>query len=427
MKSPYVLEVSLFILGLVAFAALACTSGENTNGTPRPNQAPTETSTPTPTPEPEPSPTPSPTPVPIPIPPQVSFDLDPSLTETEVDYIKSALRDGIGYAVANGLEVPTFTLTAYKDPDTLLSKRAAWEGVNPASIGENYTCDLCAAATYGAVFARISPKLSDESRFPNQVVGRSVLIHELFHVFQFLAVGKEKEYQATHTPPTQVRVYGPAWLGEGSAQWVSYRVVAAEMQLPFEKVVTILEGMTKADPVALNQMETPVGFRSGLHPWGTSLLAVEFLLKGRSPALIIEYYSAIGRGQTWQTAFAATFGISISEFYATFAEYRANLRTIDPTKPHTVSGNLTNSTGGTVSAGVSLCATLNDPSQSCWRAVISGNSFSITVPPGIYFLAANTSSGLRYYIAGGSTRDLASAAKIDLTTSDVTGLTVVVP
>jgi hypothetical protein len=253
----------------------------------------------------------------------VTFDLDPSLTKEEAASLKSALAEEISRAEAGlGLAMPKLTLTAYRDPGAVAAKRAAWDGFPPQPGGQWYSCDWCAEAMYGAVFVRIGSGSLDKPSFP--IFGRETLAHELFHIFQFQIAFKDRneELLGRSAPPTQVRVVGPTWIIEGSAHRWARRAGADYLNVPFADVLASQRKQMANDPVPLGQMETGAGFNSSNNPYGTSLVAVDYLVRDR-PTAIIEFYSAIGRGQSWQTAFMAAFGVPLSTFYEQFAAYRA--------------------------------------------------------------------------------------------------------
>ena len=51
-------------------------------------------------------------------------------------------------------------------------------------------------------------------------------------------------------------------------------------------------------------------------------LGTEFLIKSTGLPSLATYYSAIGQGTPWQTAFQQAVGVTPDEFYRTFEEYR---------------------------------------------------------------------------------------------------------
>jgi len=226
----------------------------------------------------------------------------------------------------SGVAMPGLTITAYRDQVTITAKAAAWSGVAPSALGQQFACNGCAESLFAALFLRVGPDWFVESRFPQLQVGRATVFHELFHNAQGFGIGKTNADRAFQTPPDQVRVYGPAWLAEGSAQWWGYQLAAEEFGVAWESVLGVVRQSAVSDPTPLQSMEPPLGFRAAPRPYDVGLFATDLLMRGVQPSALARYYSLIGAGEGWESAFQVAFGRSATEFYAEFEAHRASLR-----------------------------------------------------------------------------------------------------
>ena len=66
-------------------------------------------------------------------------------------------------------------------------------------------------------------------------------------------------------------------------------------------------------------------FEAGANAWGIMPLAVERLVGEGRIAKVLPYFEAVGRGESWEAAFAKVFGKSVEAFYAEFEAYRRGL------------------------------------------------------------------------------------------------------
>ncbi len=142
-----------------------------------------------------------------------------------------------------------------------------------------------------------------------------VAAHELFHVLQMELIGPELTRAIYTTPPNQERREGPSWLIEGSADYVSWKVLEAA------GLVSLDDFLGRSDPGAtfdLRQIETYLGFIAA-HEDGiiVPLEAID-LVSLSDLSAILRFYVALGEGSPWRTAFHRAFGQSVESFYAEF-------------------------------------------------------------------------------------------------------------
>ena len=144
--------------------------------------------------------------------------------------------------------------------------------------------------------------------------------HELSHVYQY-TLQNHGRFDTTHS---EVRVIGPAWLQEGVANFHGMSAVARAGVRSYELRRQDYVKQARRVDVTLKETETYNGLRGGPGRYDMAALAAEFLAAESSEAALIEFWTLIGPGTTWQQAFETAFGMTIDEFYPLFERRRAN-------------------------------------------------------------------------------------------------------
>lgn len=148
-----------------------------------------------------------------------------------------------------------------------------------------------------------------------------ILVHAYFHIVQ-----SELYPYDVREPPAQVRTFGPCWLVEGSAVYVSYAAAAySRMPSLFQGALAAAKQSTKASPVALDSLETCNDFGATDASYDIGFVAVDFLIAGLGEPSLITFWDGIGHGATWEVAFERAFGRTVQEFYSDFEAYRKTL------------------------------------------------------------------------------------------------------
>ena len=137
---------------------------------------------------------------------------------------------------------------------------------------------------------------------------RGIVIHEYFHTMQ----------RELSRSMSQV---APFWLREGSARLVEYRIAGREGLLDYA-VARASEVRRSYSFGSLQDLETRSdASSSGGYTLG--FLASEYLENLVGPdALRQGFWKSLSGGANWRQAFAATFGVSLEQFYADFEAYR---------------------------------------------------------------------------------------------------------
>jgi hypothetical protein len=146
-----------------------------------------------------------------------------------------------------------------------------------------------------------------------------ILAHESFHLMQYELAGAH----ALDANPDDIPPVGPQWALEGAAEYVAHKAIAEAGLVRMADIRSQWIRRTKLMTSPLRSRETSRGFFAEGDGYQISPLAIDFLLGGRSDALLVTYLESIGHGQAWQAAFAAAFGKTVDVFYADFEAYRA--------------------------------------------------------------------------------------------------------
>jgi hypothetical protein len=149
-----------------------------------------------------------------------------------------------------------------------------------------------------------------------------VVAHEFVHVIQLEHAGPlvaDATFTSSNTEPPAA---GPFWLLEGSAEVVSW-LVLQELNLGFYADALLdYVAASKGGSNELQPLEAYFGFaQAGPAGLGMSVLATDYLLRSRSLAGLFEFWTEVGRGAAWQTAFTRHFGLPTQYFYEAFSEY----------------------------------------------------------------------------------------------------------
>ena len=132
--------------------------------------------------------------------------------------------------------------------------------------------------------------------------------HEYIHVWQYDVGGR-------------ACMLTPRWLAEGMAESLAYRSLVAAGRISAANLdVFTKRQLRNGRYVTLRSLETQ--WPSDANPFAVGYLAVDRLLAVPSPVALRTYCARVGRGETWQAAFAAAFGVDIDTFYARYEAFR---------------------------------------------------------------------------------------------------------
>ena len=265
-------------------------------------------------PKPVPPPPPPP-PEPPPVDAPATFVLGAGVTAEQQAVIKRGLDIGATYFRAGlGRDLPPITVYVDDDLEGIVNLYAQ---TYPRSL--ELSRQIWQTATAVAAPRRTWVYTGSTSWRPDN--RQKIMVHEAFHIMQYELAGST----ALDGGPDVVPRVGPQWLTEGTAEYAGYRGIASAALIQMSEIRAQWVRRTKLTASPLRSRETSRGLFAEPEPYQISPLAVDFLLAGRSDALLVAYYEAIGRGEAWQAAFASVFGKSIETFYADFEAYRGGL------------------------------------------------------------------------------------------------------
>jgi hypothetical protein len=244
-------------------------------------------------------------------------DVDPfdrSLIERAVEVTRDLLRD------ESGLQPPA-AVFAYESPGELADAFAgdalaqAWRADGMAG---RLTRTIAEASYRGIVINTGLPvwKAMDATQ------RLRVVAHEFVHVIQLEHAGPQVADATFTSSNTVAPDAGPFWLLEGSAEVVSW-LVLQELNLgAYADALLDYAAGSKGSSPGLQPLEAYFGFaQAGQAGVGMSVLATDYLLRSRSLSGLFEFWTEVGRGAAWQTAFTRHFGLPPQFFYEAFTEY----------------------------------------------------------------------------------------------------------
>jgi hypothetical protein len=122
---------------------------------------------------------------------------------------------------------------------------------------------------------------------------------------------------AKHFAPSNSIAYGPGWLVEGAAEFLSMRMVLDARIAPADEAETRTNSLLRLSDATLDELE-PLPLPNA-EDYATAELAVALLMRDATPDALVRYYILLGDRVSWPAAFAQAFDISPSQFYREFA------------------------------------------------------------------------------------------------------------
>ena len=133
--------------------------------------------------------------------------------------------------------------------------------------------------------------------------------HEYVHVWTAEVAG--------NFAPSNSIAYGPGWLVEGIAEYLSMRMVLEAGIAPADEAETFTNTLLRLSNATLAELEDlPL---PNAEDYAVAEFAVSQLMQGVELSALERYHIALGRRVAWPAAFAQIFGISPNQFYQQFA------------------------------------------------------------------------------------------------------------
>ena len=153
---------------------------------------------------------------------------------------------------------------------------------------------------------------------------QKIIAHEVFHLEQQQLDRDPPNCGGTTSNP--IPACGPVWLTEGAAETMGYRVAAARGLVDLAQEEGELAGRVRGTSLTLDSLATDAG-QSQSGAWDTMHLAGDHLANVSPNGIrsFVGFWTAIGAGAAWQTAFASAFGATPAQYGAAFDAFRAAL------------------------------------------------------------------------------------------------------
>lgn len=255
---------------------------------------------------------------------QPAFDFGSDISQDERDQIEDASRIASGTILSKaGVPLSDFQVHAYSSNESLVNVYMKRFNFPEQKRGE-ITARLAPATAYTEkdrdLFINTSSLgWTHDSPIAEGLVlpGRYwTLLHECFHLAQSKVGADRFEF--------------PMWLYECSAHYFAGRGMADASLYDYGKIREGQIGKAESVKEDLRSMETATGFykagEAHADEYALGFLAVE-KLTADSPdggsAKLMEFWSAVGKGEDWRVAFEKTFDKSVDQFYSEFEDYRA--------------------------------------------------------------------------------------------------------
>jgi hypothetical protein len=265
-------------------------------------------------PPPLPSPPPPPPPPPPPAPPVFTFGL--GITEAQADEVRRGIEGVRVFLATIDAVPPRLDVRVWADLESTVQAYAVLVGV-PVEVARHHW------ATSTAITFREFVLVNAGSPGWTQATTRDrakTLAHEVFHVVQGAQIAPK---ELIGVPDDQIPIGGPRWLIEGAAEVGGFSAIAHAGLYPLDQARAEQVARSKLNESPLPSYATqPEWQRNPRAVYSLAFVAVDYLTRGRGLQSLVAFWRVIGRGASWQDAFATAFGRSIDTFYAEFETYR---------------------------------------------------------------------------------------------------------
>jgi len=153
-----------------------------------------------------------------------------------------------------------------------------------------------------------SPSAAAPDTWTASTERKELAAHEYVHLWQYALGGR-------------ACMLGPRWLSEGMAESLAYRSLVDAGLIPAANMdVFTRRQLRSAEYVPLRSLET--SWPSEANPFAVGYLAVDRMLAASGPLPLRTFCQRVGRGESWPSAFTASFGQTPDTFYASFEAFR---------------------------------------------------------------------------------------------------------
>ena len=234
---------------------------------------------------------------------------------------KAAVHATHDFALKLGIPLPEHRIVVfqYHDIEGLATSSEATTGRTLVKGGAGRSfAEGRSIAVASRGYIVLNTSAGDYSSTPS-INRRKIWAHEMFHIYQYGMSGLTLSRSEDTVPDA-----GPRWLAEGAAEFLAWQAIDALE--PGSYVVKRNKNAARSRSVAtrLNETETQTCFSSLRgHAYPYAFLAVELLAAQTGIRSLIDYFSSLHPGTSWQMEFQSHFGMTVGEFYGLFEAHRA--------------------------------------------------------------------------------------------------------
>ena len=233
---------------------------------------------------------------------------------------KSAVHATHDFAMKLGIPLPEHRIVVfqYHDIEALAASFEAATGrtLLKGGAGRDFA-EGNSIAVAGRKYIALNTSAGDYSSTPS-INRRKIWAHEMFHIYQYDMSGLTLSSSEGAVPPA-----GPRWLGEGTAEFLAWQAMEASELGAYAANRTKYVLRSKSVDTGLIEAEIQIGFSSLRgHAYPYAFLAVELLAAQAGLSSLIDYYSSLHAGTSWQAEFQNHFGMTVEDFYEIFEGHR---------------------------------------------------------------------------------------------------------
>jgi hypothetical protein len=257
---------------------------------------------------------------------------------------KFILQDGVpaerakNFRIVDNFGSQIFSQFFKGNSATVVGKDEKWVVSQLAAMDPAFNSCSYAAGNPGLTYCQIGGRFqgyvaTTDSQFNASnlgVDGSSLLTHEYFHLVQNQMSNLEKRSVIKDGQSLTENMF-PAWLIEGSANFVGFSVSAMAMGTSYLESRPAMLTYAPQDP-SLNrnaledyEVRNGLGNNSPTYPYITGQLATEYLVASVGFQKVLDIWLSFPETGNFEKSFEKSIGISKTEFYSLFEKERINL------------------------------------------------------------------------------------------------------
>jgi len=145
------------------------------------------------------------------------------------------------------------------------------------------------------------------------------LAHEYFHMLQY-----ERAYgrlEGCCSGNNSLKMLGPQWLVEGSAEYVAFRLLGDNGKLNLKREIDWHTQKAAEVGSILAEMQTRQSYYAEPRASSAGMIAAHLLAESAGLRSLADFYGEIGSGKDWEAAFQGAFGMTAEEFSARYEDH----------------------------------------------------------------------------------------------------------